>query len=169
MHAEAYEGFGWMLEASKVDPAKPLKILDLGGQDVNGTVHDYFTHKRTQIVTVDIENADVIADATVVYLPSFAADVVISTEAFEHIQDWRGVIRTAWIALKPGGHLIATCASTDRGPHGMTGSWEVPAGEWYGNVSEAELRDYLGRLFEEHDVTYRYPPGDAYLWARKGE
>jgi hypothetical protein len=161
MHAEAYQAFGELLAEAHIDRDAPWKILDLGGQNVNGTVHDWFTHPKTTITTLDLQRADIIADVTS-WTPDRFFDIVISTELFEHIRGWRSAIRTAAAA---GDILLATCASTRRPPHGMTGEARVPAGEWYGNVDPEDLREVLGWWYQSFEVHYAYPPGDAYLWA----
>lgn len=166
MHPEAYEGFGRMITAARVDPTQQLAILDIGGQNVNGSVHDHFTHPETTVTTLDLENADIIADATT-WVPDKGYDLVIATELFEHVKDWTAVISTMWAALRPGGSLIATCASTNRPAHGATGAPQPAPGEWYANVDPGFLRVALSALFVIHHVEYRYPPGDAYMWATR--
>lgn len=167
MHAEAYAGFGWALSQSGIDRHAPLRVLDLGGQNVNGTVHDYFTHPDTIITTVDLENADVLADITVWRPPAGdpGYDVVTATEVFEHVEDWRAVMDTAEACLKDGGVFIATCASTNRPEHGATGAPAPAPGEWYRNVGPEELEEAVRNRWRRGEVTYKYPPGDAYLWA----
>jgi len=166
MHPEAYEGFGEMLYAAEVDRDAPLTVLDLGGQNVNGSVHTWFTHPDTRITTLDLENADIIADATA-WDPDGQYDIVIATEVFEHVEEWPLILVTARRALGSGGVFVGTCASTDRPPHGATGAPEPIYGEWYRNVTPAELQDALDELFAHAEVTYRHPPGDAYMWARR--
>ena len=155
-----------MLEDAEVDRHQPgLRVLDLGGQNVNGTVHDWFTD--AVITTLDLENADIIADATDWY-PSEDQewDVVIATEVFEHVQHWPAILDTAWAALVPGGAFITTCASTHRPAHGATGAPAPVLGEWYLNVPPLLLEQELAKRFRTYGVEYRYPPGDAYAWAR---
>lgn len=173
MHPEAHAGFGRMLAAAALDPTKQWRVLDIGGQDVNGTVHDYFTHPKTKITTLDLENADITADATT-WRPSTARqmfDVVIATEVFEHVADWPAVLDTMRAALDPkgAGCVIATCASDGRPPHGATGAPLPADGEHYANVPQSDLFEALRSRFSRGSVEYLYPPGDAYLWARAFE
>lgn len=163
MHAEAYEGFGWMLKASQVNPDEIGTILDIGGQHVNGSVHAYFP--SSTITTLDLENADIIADA-VHWIPHEKWDMVIATELLEHVEHWPQIIRTARLALDYNGIFITTCASTDRPRHGATGAPAPAPGEWYANVSPHDLEKVLRLHFRDAEVHYRYPPGDAYAWAR---
>lgn len=162
MHAEAYAGFGWALEQTGIDPLVDWKILDIGGQNVNGTVHDYFPNAT--ILTLDLENADIIADART-WEPTEQFEIVIATEVFEHVEDWPAIIATARKALVDTGVLLTTCASTGRKIHGATGARKPAPGEWYGNVDPDELADELINHFSACEVRFQEKPGDAYAWA----
>lgn len=166
MHPEAYAGFGRAIVKSRLDQHSKLRVLDVGGQDVNGTVHDYFTHSETEITTLDLENADIIADART-WVPDRKFDVVIATELFEHTEHWREILLMMRRALDQEGPcvLLATCASTGRPEHGATGAPLPAAGEWYQNVPDVVLRSELRQLFPMAEVEYNWPPGDAYMWA----
>lgn len=165
MHPEAHAGFGWALTASGLDPSRPWRVLDVGGQNVNGTAHDHLPAAR--ITTLDLEAADIIADATT-WQPDRLFDVVIATELFEHVPDWPAVLTTMRAALDPDGPgiLLATCASTDRRPHGATGAHWPAEGEHYANVDPDDLAVALLARFAVADVRYQWPPGDAYAWGR---
>lgn len=168
MHAEAMEGFGRMLDLAEVDfrPGCIYTVLDIGGQHINGNVHGYFS-PGVRITTLDLENADIIADART-WLPGDDTwDMVICTEVFEHVEGWEHIIRTAASALDPDhGVFIATCASTNRPRHGATGAPLPAPGEWYQNVEPDQLGWALDLFFSQRWVEYNYPPGDAYAWAR---
>jgi len=167
MHTEAYNGFGDMLALSGVDPEGSWKILDIGGQNVNGSVHEYFSNAT--ITTLDLENADIIADGCT-WRSDDRFDLVIATEVFEHVEEWPAIIETMYFHLVDGGTLISTCASTGRRPHGATGALDPAPGEWYGNVAPQDLQNVLNHWFVEAEVHYHPVPwGDAYMWARKGQ
>jgi hypothetical protein len=170
MHPEAHTGIGWAIEQAQLDRHAPWRILDVGGQNVNGTAHDWFTHPDTTITTLDIEGADIIADART-WEPDRRFDVVMATEVFEHIRDWPAVLRTMVLALDPAGPgvLLATCASPGRPPHGATGAPLPAPGEWYRNVTPAQLAEAVHPYLPWREVRYLYPPGDAYLWGRIGQ
>lgn len=155
-----------MLALSGVDPEGDWKILDIGGQYVNGSVHEYFPN--AEITTLDLENADIVADARD-WRSSLKFDLVIATEVFEHVQDWRQIIATMhWHLDSSGpGILLATCASTGRRPHGATGALDPAPGEWYKNVAPQDLKNELDQWFTYSEVHYHPEPwGDAYMWAR---
>lgn len=166
MHAEAYEGFGVMLEQSGIDTTLPWKVLDVGGQNVNGTVHDWLPN--SEFTTLDLEGADIIADGTT-WRGMERFDVVIATELFEHVENWAAIIKTMAVHLDPAGPgiLVATCASFGRRPHGATGALDPAPGEWYQNVNVHELNRVLHRHFQMHDVKYSSVWGDAYMWAKE--
>jgi hypothetical protein len=94
--------------------------------------------------------------------------VVACTELLEHVEDWRGCIATAKRALKKGGYLFITAASTGRYPHGARGGTAPGPGEWYSNVDPEDLRSALDYVFGVPcHVEFNPNPGDAYAWARK--
>lgn len=165
MHPEARDGFCWAMLESRLTLYTGMRVLDVGGQDVNGTVHDLFP--EGSITTLDLENADILADART-WVPDRLFDVVIATEVFEHVREWPMIVATMRSALDPVGPeiLLATCASVNRPPHGATGAPLPAKGEHYSNVEPGDLKLVLHDLFSTYDVAYVYPPGDAYMWAR---
>jgi hypothetical protein len=169
MHPEAHDGFVTAALRAGLDLNAHLSILDLGGQDVNGTVHAVFPNAT--FVTLDIEpgvGVDVVGDART-WTPTSLFDVVIATEVFEHVEGWEQIVGTAAKALDPSGWgtFVTTCASTNRPVHGATGAPLPAEGEYYQNVPADAMLDALNEFFHDADVTYRYPPGDAYGWARR--
>jgi hypothetical protein len=160
-----------MLQKAPIDRLGKWQGLDFGGRNVNGSVRVELPN--TKWMGIDIRpgpDVDIVADAAY-WLPSRGHDIVIATELFEHTQLWREIIGTMHLALSSDGPgvFIATCASTNRGPHGASGEGVVPDGEWYGNVDPDELKGELDKYFEAVHVEYAYPPGDAYAvaWAPK--
>jgi hypothetical protein len=169
MHIEAYEGFARMLAQTRLSATTAYLGLDVGGADVNGSVRAQLPF--VEWIGLDIEAApgvEIVADAATWRTSGDGYDIVIATELFEHAEEWRKIIATMADALHPGGPqlLIATCASTGRGPHGARGEWGVPAGQYYGNVAPEDLRVELEKYFKEVHVEYNPNPGDAYMWAR---
>lgn len=141
--------------------------LDLGGRDVNGTLHGLFS---TSVVTVDIVDGpgvDVVADAAD-WTPDQVYDVVLCTEVFEHTPRWPDILATAHAALRVGGLLIATCATGNRPPHGAATDKPLP-GEFYRNVPADELRAELDG-WEQSFTTVAdgvFGGDDLYCWAVK--
>ncbi|GAA1281278.1 class I SAM-dependent methyltransferase [Saccharothrix xinjiangensis] len=167
MHPEALEGARAMIDAAGVDARADLLGLDLGGADINGTARSLLPMVRW--VGLDAQagpGVDIVADART-WTPDREYDVVLCTELLEHVQGWERCIGTAWRALREGGHLVVTCASTGRRPHGARGEFHPGPGEWYANVPPDALEDLLREAFAASHVRYRANPGDAYAWARK--
>jgi SAM-dependent methyltransferase len=87
---------------------EPLKIYDIGSCDVNGTYRPIFGEPRWEYSGVDVEkgkNVDVTISDPYTWreIRSNSADVVISGQAFEHIEyPWLTVLEIERI-LKPEG------------------------------------------------------------------
>jgi len=85
-----------------------LCIYDLGSQDVNGSYQPLFSNAQWKYVGIDMvegDNVDVVLRTPYVWreIASSSADVVISGQAFEHIQYfWITMLEIARV-LKPGG------------------------------------------------------------------
>lgn len=138
MHPEALAFVGRNI------PAGVATVLDIGGRDVNGTPRVLFGPDVTY-VALDVHRGpgvDVVADATT-WAPDRAYDLVVCCEVFEHIPAWREVLVTAYRALAPGGRLVVTCAGPGRPPHSGWDGAELRPGEWYRNLTAAELADAL--------------------------
>lgn len=85
-----------------------LRILDLGSQDVNGSYRPLFDEPEWLYIGLDMapgKNVDVVLRTPYVWreVASGSADVVVSGQAFEHIQYfWITMLEVARV-LKPGG------------------------------------------------------------------
>lgn len=167
MHVEACAGARKMLADAGLNPAGEWDSLDLGGADINGTARSLLPYARwTGLDIAPGPGVDIVTDATT-WEPDRSFDVVVCTELLEHVPQWGQCIATAWKALRAGGTLILTCASTGRRPHGARGDMDPAPGEWYGNVPIDELRAVIACLFRGYEVVFNPDPGDCYAWARK--
>jgi SAM-dependent methyltransferase len=165
MHPEAFDAVGRIAKTLGLDGSM-LDALDIGGQPVNGSTHAHFRGATWTIVDIaDVPGVDIVVDATT-WEPPRTWDMVQSTECLEHVENWRGIVTTAAKALKPGGYLILTCASTGRRPHGANGEMD-PIGQYYGNVDPGDFEAHAKTLFAEVSVEYNPNPGDLYAWAKK--
>lgn len=104
------------------------KVLEVGSRDVNGCVRDIVPHA----IGTDMEpgpNVDVVcrAEKLLEHFGAESFDAVMSFDAFEHIEDWRGAVRAMWGVLKPGGWLVMTMAAPGKGRHGY------PSDYWRAN------------------------------------
>ena len=121
--------------------AGPVKVLDLGGRDINGTPQGLFPGAvcYTVLDVRDGPGVDIVADAAT-WQPTDWWDVVICAETFEHTAAWRAIVRTAFAACAPGGMFIVTTAAPGRPPHSaVDGEFRLLPGEHYANIRPAEL------------------------------
>lgn len=87
---------------------KPLEILDVGSMDVNGSYRELMTDPRWQFTGLDAApgpGVDVVMTAPYNWraLRSDSFDVVVSGQAFEHIEyPWVTIVEITRV-LKPGG------------------------------------------------------------------
>lgn len=143
--------------------------LDLGGRDVNGTVHGLFPGVVWTVLDIEPHHSvDIVADVTT-WEREGEYDIVLSTEAIEHIAQWPRIIDAGYDVLRPGGYMIVTGGSTGRGPHSCTGVVPVPAGEHYGNVAPDDLERVAKEVgFTDIHVEYNPEPHyDVYMWAQR--
>lgn len=135
MHPTAYAYFAG-------HPARPnaRRVLDIGGQDMNGSIRDLFPDVDYRSLDIaDGQGVDIVADARS-WRSDDRFDLVVCAEVFEHTAGWRDVLVTAFEALQPYGVLIATCAGPERPPHSGRSDGPIEPDEWYANLHEAELR-----------------------------
>lgn len=120
-----------------------VTVLDLGGRNVNGSTRHLFSAPGRYVV-VDIEehpSVDVVADAADLDLGE-TFDVITCTEVFEHTARAGEIVATAHRHLVAGGWFVATMAGEGRPEHGASGG-SLRSGEWYRNVSVADLDGWL--------------------------
>lgn len=129
MHAEA---MAWVQQWETHDPN--LLVIELGSRNTSGEgIRQFFT--GTQYIGIDAvfgPDVDLVANAATVK-PSQPVDIVVCCELFEHTPYWREILNNAFLMLKPGGRLIATCAGPGRAVHGVNHDDPDQPG-WYGNV-----------------------------------
>jgi SAM-dependent methyltransferase len=158
--------------AAHADP-EARTVLDLGGRNVNGSPRPLFpaadVYRCLDIVAG--AGVDIVADAGT-WTPDAEYDVVLSTECFEHTENWRDVIATAHAALRPGGRFICTAAGPGRPLHsGITGEfWVQLPGEFYANVRPDHLDAALRSAgFVDVVVEQTLAPCDVHAVARKAD
>lgn len=143
--------------------------LDIGGRDVNGTVHELLPGVAWTVLDIEAHpSVDIVADITT-WRPTGRYDIVLSTEAIEHIEAWHRIIAAGYAVLRHGGYMLVTGGSTGRLPHSCTGVVPVPDGEYYGNVAPDELERVAREAgFSTVRVEYNPEPHfDVYMWARR--
>jgi len=175
VHPSATDGFKRMLSDGMGHLPIPseVRVLDVGGADVNGTVHGWVRRiLRPSVCTFDVlDIADgpgvtMIGDASSAEFWSGLAesgsryDLVISTETLEHVEGWRQIVDGASEVLRSGGWFAGTCASLGRRPHGARGEHWPPEGEHYGNVQpDGLIAVLLGAFSGDVVIEYSRRPG----------
>lgn len=109
MHLSTYRRMKYFADTfvSKVEKS-PISIYDIGSYNVNGTYKDFFEASHYNYIGVDIENGpnvDICIKSHYNWreIKSDSADVVISGQALEHIENfWLTVLEISRI-LKNGG------------------------------------------------------------------
>lgn len=133
MHPEVLQ---WV---SRWATSEPITVLDIGGQDMNGSCRHLFP--AAEYVSLDIaagRGVDVVADAAT-WTPDRAYDVVVCCEVFEHTPEWPAMCKTAFEACRAGGVFVATCAGPGRHPHSGRAATPLQPGEYYQNLDVAGL------------------------------
>ncbi|GAB2497611.1 methyltransferase domain-containing protein [Arenimonas alkanexedens] len=117
MHNSSYQHMQ-RLVSTYLSPGSVLKVVDIGSFDVNGSYRTLFTDPGWQYTGVDLEagpGVDVVLDSP--YRLPFAAasvDVIVSGQAFEHIEHFWMTWLEMQRVLKPGGLIFLIAPS--RGP-----------------------------------------------------
>lgn len=166
MHAQARQGFIRAAASARVDLRAARTVLDLGGRNVNGTVHDLLPNARIDVLDITPgSGVTIVADART-WRTQHRYDLVVSTELLEHLDGWPQALTTAASALGHTGCLLLTAAAPPRPPHGAHGAAKPGVGEHYENVDPVRLASELRSRFTTFGVEYNNDPADVYAWAR---
>ncbi|MBA3928358.1 MAG: methyltransferase type 11 [Xanthomonas sp.] len=117
MHLSSYQHMEDLV-SRYLRTGEPLSVLDIGSYDVNGSYRTLFADSKWSYVGVDLETGPgvdlVLKSPYQLPLASGSVDVVISGQAFEHVEyfwlSWLEMLRI----LKPGGLVFLIAPS--RGP-----------------------------------------------------
>jgi SAM-dependent methyltransferase len=117
MHTSSYEHMADLV-ARYLPADQPLRILDIGSYDVNGSYKPLLSRRGWRYTGVDVTsgpNVDLVMPSPYrLPLPSGSADLIVSGQAFEHIEyfwlTWLEIVRV----LKSGGLIFLVVPS--RGP-----------------------------------------------------
>ena len=145
-------------------------VLEFGSLDINGSVRSLFGDARyLGIDRVPGPGVDVVADAATWPGPGEfdLADTVVCCETMEHTPHGREIVDNAARCLSHGGVLIVTAATIGRAAHSAIDGGRLRPGEYYGDVLEADLRDWLGAHFETIHIEVNKQSGDIYAFARR--
>jgi SAM-dependent methyltransferase len=103
------------------------RVLDVGSMDVNGTVRSLFFRAK-EYVGIDMRpGKDVdrvmLAEDLPKHFEAGYFDVVVCSNALEHMEFWEDAIRGMWFVLKEGGTLTLVTPTKEKGRHGYPGDF----------------------------------------------
>lgn len=129
------------------DHFKNKKILEIGSLDVNGSVRGFF--EECSYTGIDIgpgPKVDMVCNGEDFPEKAKQFDVVLSTEVFEHTEDWDLIFLNMLRLAKRDGIVIFSCASWGRVQHGTSlfDSNAAPhvatSSDYYRNLNEEDFR-----------------------------
>lgn len=126
-----------------------VKVLDVGGGDINGNNRHYFTqceYQANDVVTAP--NVTIVCKTSALDFPDQTFDVIISSECFEHDMEYQASMQNIVRMLKPGGLFVFTCASTGRPEHGTLRT--SPIHSFTTRASNEEWKNYYKNLTAEN-------------------
>lgn len=152
------------------EPFNKAKVLDCGSLDING--NNRFLFLDCDYTGIDIQkgrNVDVVCAIHEWKAHNGTYDTIICTEVLEHDEHWRDSLLNMMRMLKPGGLMIITCATADRGAHSMFKEGPPLADEYYENLSEAHIRTVwdVETVFERYVFHVGRENRDLYFWGVK--
>jgi SAM-dependent methyltransferase len=114
MHFSSYEHMQDIV-ARFLDVRRPLSVIDIGSYDVNGSYRPLFDLPQVQYRGIDLEagpGVDIVLESPYRFpLASGSVDLIVSGQAFEHIEffwvTWLEMDRV----LKPGGMIFLIAPS----------------------------------------------------------
>lgn len=131
---------------SKVSEIENKKIIEVGSYDINGSFrHILQPMKPSLYLGIDIESGRGVdeicsVDGVISRYGAGSFDIIVSTEAIEHIKDWRVAINNLKQLCKVGGILYLTSRSRGFGYHSF------PSDHW-----RYELDD-VARIFSNWNI-----------------
>ena len=148
-----------------------VNVLEIGSQDINGTVRDFF-QPDANYLGLDLgiaKGVDWTIPGELVELPDQWARVCISTECFEHAATWAQILLNMIRITQENGLLILSIAGHGRASHGTVDS-DVESSplttSYYKNLGPDDITQKirLGHYFKRHGFQVNSEAGDTYFW-----
>lgn len=144
----------WWVRDCAPPVAGPLRLLDIGGRDINGHPAHLF-HPES-----DWEVVDLVGGPRVTWVGDFLDygdiepfDVALCLEVAEHTPEWADIVRhAANLLTTDDGLFIFTAAGPGREPHSAADGGALRPGEWYQNIDPVELANVLDGCFSRYTV-----------------
>lgn len=149
-------------------------VIEIGSLNINGTLRDIFNRSHIYI-GVDLQagsGVDVISKGHEVTFQNESFDVALSSECFEHDEDWVKTFKKMIDLTKSKGFIIFSCATTDRPEHG-TRRTDVGSSpftlDYYKNLTEADFKEFFrfDEIFEEYEFSVEPNHHDLYFYGIK--
>lgn len=122
-----------------------LKVLDVGGGDING--NNRFLFENCDYTANDVSegrNVSIVCRTASLPFDDASFDVIVSTECFEHDPEHTQSLQKICKMLKPGGLFFFSCASTGRPEHGTRRTTKMDSFGAIANISD--MVDYYKNL-----------------------
>jgi polyhydroxyalkanoate synthesis regulator phasin len=148
-----------------------VNVLEIGSQDINGTVRDFF-QPNANYLGLDLgiaKGVDWTIPGELVELPDQWARVCISTECFEHAATWVQILLNMIRITQENGLLVLSIAGHGRASHGTMDS-DVESSplttSYYKNLGPDDITEKirLGHYFKRHGFQVNSEAGDTYFW-----
>ena len=156
-----------------INVSASANILEVGSQDINGSIRDYFPASENRSwIGLDVgkgKGVDFIIPGELIQLPDGWADIAFSTECFEHAKCWREIFLNMIRITHEDSLVILTFAGIGRAAHGTvdTNTGASPyTNDYYKNISLAELASslQLDKYFSRYSLEVNMTGGDTYFW-----
>jgi SAM-dependent methyltransferase len=162
MHLGSYQNME-KLVGSYIESSADLSVFDIGSYDVNGSYRPLFDKPGWRYSGVDLAagpNVDIVLNSPYrLPLASGSADLVVSGQAFEHVE----FFWVAWLeqvrVLKPGGMIFLIAPS--RGPEHR---YPVDCWRFYPDSYSALAKYADLELLEVHTDWEPDPDADSAVW-----
>ncbi len=170
-HQEQKDFFHYLIRRFKSFVQQDMNILEVGSQDINGSVREYFP-SNSNWLGIDIgpgKGVDLVIPGELIQLPDGWSDISISTECFEHTENWSNILLNMIRITKPDGLVIVTCAGIGRPTHGTidTNIGSSPyTTNYYKNLGIVELNKAIdfNYYFKSYSFEVDATHGDTFFW-----
>ena len=143
---------------------KPVRILEVGSRNVNGSIRDVLSECANEYIGVDLfdgPGVDVVCDVAALSdtFANQSFDIVVSTEMLEHCQHWQDALYQMVSVLRQDGFLLITTRSPGFELH------DYPADYWRFSFSDfTEIFKPLGDIVViQNDMTLGWECGIGIL------
>ena len=152
---------------------KSKNILEVGSQNINGTIKDYYPDLESKVwVGLDIgegKDVDFTIPGELIQLPSGWADVAISSECFEHAENWSEIFLNMIRITHINSLIILTFAGKGRPAHGTIDSdiGSSPyTNSFYKNIDLVDFvtKFEIDKYFSKYAIEINHENRDTYFW-----